>query len=328
VKHEEMLKAAVKSLFASSPVWRGPGMSLRPRGVYVLMYHRIDDSQPGFHGLGKVRFEKQLNWLQRNCTLIDPDTLEENLARPPRRRPAVLLTFDDGYRCIHDIVAPALRRVGVRGLVFLPTDIIDSGGLIWTDRLNWAFRQSQIERIRFSWEEQQVAWPLETRAQRLAALSHCKSYLKQLPNEQRQEEEQQILSSLGLIGESEGLPRQMLDWDEVRATQDIIAYGGHTHTHPILSSLDSTGQEEEIATCQQRLAEELGAPCRYFAYPNGRNSDFNRDSQELLKRHGFNTAFSTEEGVATDGVDRLAIPRIPTTANSIADFAWLITHRG
>ncbi len=322
-----MLKAAVKSLLASSPVWRGPGISLRPHGVYVLMYHRIDDSQPGFHGLGKARFENQINWLQRNCTLIDPDALEENLAMPPRTRPAVLLTFDDGYRCVHDIVAPALRRAGVRGLVFLPTDIIDSGGLIWTDRLSWAFRQSQAGRIRFSWEEQ-VVWPLETHAQRLAALSHCKTHLKQLPNDQRQEEEQRVLSSLDLMSASAGLPRQMLDWDEIRATRDTIVYGGHTHTHPILSSLDPARQEEEIATCQQRLAEELGARCRYFAYPNGRNSDFNKDSQKLLKMHGFDTAFSTEEGVATNGEDRLAIPRLPTTANSVADFAWLITHRG
>ena len=322
-----MLKPVLKSFFSSRPVWHTAGAMLRPRGVYVLMYHRIDDSQAGFHGLGKERFEAQLAWLNNNCTIIDPEQLDQYLNRPPRRRPAVLLTFDDGYRCVHSIVAPALRKFKVRGLVFLPTRIIDEESLVWTDRLNWAFSQTSAANICFSWDHENE-YQLETAAERSRALGRCKAHLKQLPDNERRAREQEVLESLDMLSKSAQLPRQMLNWNEARDTTDAIIYGGHTHTHPILSSLDARHQEKEIAECQERISQELGHASRFFAYPNGRKNDFNEDSRRLLKKFGFDTAFSTEEGVATIADDPLAIRRLPTTAAGIADFAWLITHRG
>ena len=44
----------------------------------------------------------------------------------------------------------------------------------------------------------------------------------------------------------------MLTWDEVRATLDLTRYGGHSHTHPILSRLDRADAEREIRTCRDR----------------------------------------------------------------------------
>ncbi|HEB58647.1 MAG TPA: hypothetical protein ENJ01_05445, partial [Gammaproteobacteria bacterium] len=212
-----VLKPVLKSFFSSRPVWHTAGAMLRPRGVYVLMYHRVDDSQAGFHGLGKERFEAQLAWLNNNCTIIDPEQLDQYLNRPPRRRPAVLLTFDDGYRCVHSIVAPALRKFKVRGLVFLPTRIIDEESLVWTDRLNWAFSQTSAANICFSWDHENE-YQLETAAERSRALGRCKAHLKQLPDNERRAREQEVLESLDMLSKSAQLPRQMLNWNEVRDT--------------------------------------------------------------------------------------------------------------
>jgi hypothetical protein len=63
----------------------------------------------------------------------------------------------------------------------------------------------------------------------------------------------------------------------------------------------------------------------YFAYPNGRSTDFNATTIQVLRRHGFTTAFSTIEGLAGPDTDWMAVKRVPGDAADVPDFAWLAT---
>jgi peptidoglycan/xylan/chitin deacetylase (PgdA/CDA1 family) len=117
----------------------------------------------------------------------------------------------------------------------------------------------------------------------------------------------------------------MMTWDEVRTVSDLTWIGGHSHTHPILSRLTRDDLEREIGTCRDRIAAETGRTPTMFAYPNGTPADYNGETQAVLKRHGFNLAFSTTEGMVGPNTDWMAIPRIfPMADSSLANFAWRI----
>ena len=91
---------------------------------------------------------------------------------------------------------------------------------------------------------------------------------------------------------------------------------------------EHTTAEREIRTCRDRIAAETGKPPLYFAYPNGRPSDYTAETQQILRDHGFTMAFSTSEGIAGPDTDWMAVKRLPTAAAQIFDFAWAAAGLG
>jgi peptidoglycan/xylan/chitin deacetylase (PgdA/CDA1 family) len=80
-----------------------------------------------------------------------------------------------------------------------------------------------------------------------------------------------------------------------------MSMGGHTVTHPILSSLEPREQRDEIETCARRIAEELGTPMRLFSYPVGWPSTFDAVTRTCLREQGVEFAFSQYGGFQRAG---------------------------
>ena len=119
----------------------------------------------------------------------------------------------------------------------------------------------------------------------------------------------------------------MMSWAEVRATMRLARFGGHTHTHPILSRVDEPRIEEEIKLCRERIASETGVAPRFFAYPNGQQGDFTPEAKAILVRHGFQIAFTAIEGVNGPGSDRLELGRF-SGRGPLPQLAWFRASRG
>lgn len=319
------LKRTIKQALASPLGWRITHRFLREPGVTVLMYHRITRSGDPFPGLDVEMFRAQMKWLRDRCTVIRSVDLLEACRGPRRGRPAVLVTFDDGYRDYHDNAYPVLQELGLPAVVFVATSFIDGGGMIWTDEVHWACRASDVERVRLPWNGEST-FDLKRPGERDRLTAACKRYLKDVPDRERVDWQGRLLDVLGVRGREGEAGRQMMTWDEVRATMPGTEYGGHTHGHPILSQLDAAGMEREIRLCRERIERETGAPPRTFAYPNGRAVDYNADTKRLLREHGFELAFTTVEGINGSTVDPLEIRRVPTRGNSLGDFACLVSN--
>ncbi len=312
------IKSVVKGTFASSWGWRLLGPALRAPGVIVLMYHHIGDGR-GRAGLPVSTFATQMRWLRDNCDPIEPEAVRDRARGARTLRPAVLVTFDDGYRSYHDLAYPVLKRERIPAAVFLATSFLDEGGTIWTERLQAAVLSTTRTEIKLPWADG-PAIPISDPSGRAALGERMRAHLKSLPDPERRALFAALLAELG---EAPAGEREMLTWDEVRRTMDLTRYGGHSHTHPILSRLDRAQAEYEIRTCRDRIAQETGQTPTTFAYPNGRPADYTPETQAVLREHGFTTAFATTEGIAGSGTDWMAIKRLPGDAESVADFAWL-----
>ena len=109
-----------------------------------------------------------------------------------------------------------------------------------------------------------------------------------------------------------------LRWDEVRKmSTDRIDFGGHTKTHPILSSVAGERELlEEINGSKIRIEQELGKPVRHFAYPNGTQADVNTAAIDEVKRSGFRTAALAQGGLNFKNADPFLLRRIVVQADT------------
>ncbi len=317
-----LLKKSVKTVISSPWGWR-MSAPFRSRAVMSLMYHRINDQSAQFPGISVERFREQMQWVRNNCTPIRCEEIVDAARFAGKIRPPVVITFDDGYRDYHDVAYPILREYKIPAAVFLATSFMDNGGLIWTEAMSHALTITNKKSITLTFMGNRT-YSLANALQRSQFLDEAKLVLKSISDIDRQKSLAELLVALGVLDPGQDLPRQMLSWGEVRATMDGTSYGGHTHTHPILSQLSAAAMEQEIRLCRDRLLAETNITPTLFAYPNGRRQDFNDATKAALKRSGFNLSFSTIEGLIDAGSDPMELRRQPACDTSLGNFAAIV----
>lgn len=290
---------------------------LRRADCLVLTYHRVCAEGDPFPGMPVSVFRDQMAWAKEHCRLIGPDELLDGSAFNRSDRIPVLVTFDDGYRDYVTVAYPVLKQLGIRAINFLSTDFIDSGAPYWWDVLYTAVGASTVAAAAPNWAAgRRFEFHSGGRA---AFLRACKHRLKEVPEDEKGRELSELQDLLEVEPAATTLPRQTLTWDEVRATMDLTTYGGHTHTHVIVSRVDEPRLEHEVATCTARLAAETGQRPVTFAYPNG---DMTAAARAALARAGYRLAFTMREGFNTAATDPLALNRV-AAPRTVAELAWL-----
>jgi peptidoglycan/xylan/chitin deacetylase (PgdA/CDA1 family) len=65
-------------------------------------------------------------------------------------------------------------------------------------------------------------------------------------------------------------PRDLMTWEHLEALKrDGFEIGSHTHSHRVLTELTPDEARQELETSRDVLAERLGAPPGFVAYPRG-----------------------------------------------------------
>lgn len=86
----------------------------------------------------------------------------------------------------------------------------------------------------------------------------------------------------------------MLDWKQVREmSEDGIAFGSHTVTHPFLTRIPRGRAAEEMCVSKDIIEQKLGKHVTAFAYPSG---DFDATVKEMAKEAGYTAAVSIIAG--------------------------------
>ena len=114
------LKRSLKHCAERVPVARGHN-----RRVVVLCYHSIHPSK-GFASADPGRFDEHLAWLGEHTDVVP---FEQAVAAAQggttSSRPAVTITFDDGYADNHQYALPALTRHGLTADFFLTAGLVE-----------------------------------------------------------------------------------------------------------------------------------------------------------------------------------------------------------
>jgi peptidoglycan/xylan/chitin deacetylase (PgdA/CDA1 family) len=312
------LKRIIKQGLAAPAVWPLVSPWLRPTCL-VLAYHRIGHAGDPYPHVEVEQFRAQMRWLRRYCTPIAVTDLVAVIERDFGGRTPVLITFDDGYQDYCREAYPILREFDIPAVNFLPTHFIDHGGLFWWDAINLAGPMTRKDVVTLPWSSERIAMDDAGRA---ILMRRCKDRLKYVQHRELPGELQAILEALEVTLDAVPEERHVMTWDQIRTTGDLTTYGGHLHTHPIVDRIGLAELEVEIVTCRDRIAAETGRAPLTFAYPDGQVTEA---AKPLLKKHGFNLAFSIRKGVVGEDVDWFEILRYPGP-RVLEDLAWLVAR--
>jgi peptidoglycan/xylan/chitin deacetylase (PgdA/CDA1 family) len=274
-------------------------------GLLVLTYHRISE-QPDPTDPLKISvsmFENQIRFLKTNYFLISADDLRDAITGI-RKLPdkACLITFDDGWQDNYTLGLPVLKKYHVSALIFLSTDYIGTGKILWHVRLRNILNREALSNF-IVWDT--LSENFKEIVKKIYAVSHLSvNHRSQLVNELIE-----ILKSfplkqiedfiLYLIGhytrEAQEVNGTMLSWEQVtEMSKNDISFGSHGRSHEILTHLNKNDLREELIESKTILENKLGQPVHFIAYPNG---DYDEYTLCVAKEVGFLTGFTCRPGL-------------------------------
>jgi len=102
-----------------------------------------------------------------------------------------------------------------------------------------------------------------------------------------------------------------MSWDNVRTlAAQGFEIGCHTHNHINLATSDVETVRTDLRVSRSRIAEELEAPVRHFAYPFGGREDISERALETVRECGFESCVSCFGGVNSVPADPYRLKRI------------------
>jgi len=234
-------------------------------------------------------------------------------------------TFDDGFQSIYRHAYPKLLNSRIPFTLFLTSDFI-LGKKIWTDELAILSQDA-------SFVNRAVAW----------AKSHDQAHLKEyrsyatLRVHAKSHERTALCSMITYLNEQIDItqlpaPSELfapLSTDQIQEMLEssLLTLGGHTTSHPILSTLSYDEQYQEIKDNKDWIEDTFRVNIVDFAYPNGKPTDFNRDTVDVLRQIGYKNAYTTVPSYDEDRGRPWQIPRIGINADLANWQLWLIAKK-
>ena len=253
--------------------------------------------------LREKTFGELLNYLKRNFQVVSVgEFLSCRSDGAEYRRPACLLTFDDGWCDNFTTAFPHLEKDRTPAVVFLITGLIGTPEVFWVERLNRAWQEPKRRQ-----EIQSELLSLGVPENSVTDIVGIVEHLKQMPAAKREH----ILSRLPLgepTSQGRGDVDRMAAWEEIQTMhQDGVQFGAHTVTHPLLVYEEDSVVVEELRESKQAIETKLGVTVTAFAYPNG---SWDERIRSLVKRAGYECAFTTQRGWHGHRDDPYSVKRI------------------
>jgi hypothetical protein len=117
-------------------------------------------------------------------------------------------------------------------------------------------------------------------------------------------------------------PRRFLNWEEAREMISAgMTIGSHTHSHRVLTQLDSERQRYDLTEARSLLRQHLSIEADVLAYPVGAPSSISNQTQESARETGYRAAFSCYGGTNLAGATKpFDIKRVSVGCQSATRF--------
>lgn len=254
-------------------------IQLTGQSAIFPFYHVVSDRDvPHIKHLYKVKniqtFERDLDFLLKNYTPINlEDLMSSFVEKRAIREKVFLLSFDDGLREFHDIIAPILQRKGVPSICFLNTAFLDNKDLFYRYKASVL-----IDEIKSSTSENLVKKIRNCLVEKDCYNKDINQSILSITYSNRK-----ILDELASILEvdfkrylKERLP--YLTSNNVKTLIDQGFYfGAHSIDHPLYSKLDLSEQIFQTEQSVKDIMDLFGLGYKVFSFPftdHGVSKDF------------------------------------------------------
>jgi len=271
-----------------------PGMLARLTGQRCIFpfYHVVSDQDlPHIKNLyaypDEKQFEADLEALLKRFTPISiQDYLDEqeNGGGKKKRKPGMVLSFDDGLSQCHSFIAPLLKQKGVPAMFFLNNDFIDNRGLFYRYKASALLEHLRKNSSLLSQAADYLAIPEN---QVYTAIMMINS--RQLP----------LLDGLALHVEMDDA-LYMRDYpvymssEQVRHLMNLgFHVGAHGSDHLEFQRMEEKHMEAEAAISMKGIVEEFACSPALFAFPFSSDGVPEKVVRALLREGGIDVLFGT-----------------------------------
>ena len=225
-----------------------------------LFYHSVNDEIPIhlkhlYRPRTSKEFSEDLDYLAQHFKFITTrEILNGSLAK---NKPSIHLSFDDGLKACYDHIYPLLIKKGIPATFFINPSFVDNKNMFHNHKASLLKETFLNERIELQ-NEQGESVPEDFFLKNITSINRfAESYYNNLAIQ------------LGVNFEGY-LKREQpyLSLEQLKKMNaDGFEIGGHTLTHPLLSSLPEEEQVAEILGSMQWLKDNNISDSGYFAFP-------------------------------------------------------------
>lgn len=277
--------------------------------VLVLLYHRVTSlsTDPQLLAVSPDNFRAQLQFLKNNFPLV---RFEDDWSKV--KKPAVVITFDDGYADNVREALPIIEEIGVPATFFVSTSTIGSQEEFWWDELEHIILGDGDFPASFELIDSPFGkiWSTSTPAERQVLFAEIQPGMRRADAACRREALRQ-LRQWAKAKEVAAEAYRAMTVEELQrlARSGGVTIGAHTVTHVALSFLSVAEQREEIIASKRQLETWLQQEVEVFSYPYGSRSDYSSETVQLCKEAGFVKAAANFPAQAHRWTDPYQIPR-------------------
>jgi len=273
----------------------------------ILTYHRFDEPKIT-NPAGSLK--KQCEYIRKHFHPVSMSQVAQALqgkgTLPPK---ALAITVDDGYADFFSVAFPILREYEIPATVYLISDFIDGKLWNWWDKIEYATRHTAKKDVEVCLPSQTLRFLLGSHTERAAANEKLCLEATKLANRDRLALVERLPEIFDLeIPAAAPAEYAALSWADIRTmSNDGMEFGGHSRTHPVLTSLESgDAVRDEVSESKRRIEEELQCPAIHFCYPNG---DYDDRVIAEVKACGYLSATTVLSGFDSPATDPFLLKR-------------------
>lgn len=259
----------------------------------------------------KKQFKDQINWLKKFFNIISMNEilLKDKQRVCKRNKYNIVITFDDGHYDNMKYAIPILSKNNAPVLIYITTSWIDQKSIQWRPEIIDLLQTSKkiyIPNKKRSWDLIKNNKKLKNKHyDELSKLFVFEKYTKKIKNLEI------ILSKNNR--KIKNRQKDFLSWKLIKRNHksNMIDFGAHTHTHPMLSKLSTKDALNEIILSKKILEEKLKVKINHFAYPYGNKNAASNREYKLAKKAKFKTATTAISGIIDSNKSKINLHSIP-----------------
>ena len=295
------------------PIYSGIG--------HVLMFHRVNDKNDHIITNGPIVSPRYLEmvikyFIKKNIDIISLDELYNRIRCNKRIKRFVTFTFDDGYVDNMTHAFPIFAEYNVPFTIFLTTGYPDHTVVLW-----WYLLEDLVlnnTKIKFSDGIASFTFDAFTPDDKFMAYRKIRQYFIQSNRKSLPHKLESVFHAYG-YDLFETTKKMALSWNQVieLSKHPLVTIGAHTMNHLALNQLNETEVKEEVEESAHIIAEKIGKPVLYFAYPFGSPNEVGQREISIASNCNIKMAFTTRSGnIFRQHVNHLfSMPRIDTREN-------------
>lgn len=278
--------------------------------VSNFLFHRVNPQRDALWDPMDVSlFDRCIAYITKKYFVLQLEELVTDSMAVQSNHEFATIVFDDGYKDNIEYAAPILDKYKIKASFYIVTECIENNVPTWTYILDYAFQNTQRNRIDLSYD----FLPSFLRVNRLEKAEARLKYVRQLKPALKKvshADRRLVMESVIQTYDDIELPKLMMNWSDLVQLRNYGHYiGSHTATHCMLGTIDDDQEvRKELAESGNIIKERMGYFPVTISYPVG---SYNLTTIKVSKEVGYRIGLAVKQTKYNPSSDDVfEIPRI------------------